>query len=276
MKFAFDVAPLGDLADPLTIVRLAEATEAAGWDGFSTWDTLGLAQGTVAADPFVALAGAAAATERIALLASVIVLPRRRPQLVAQAAATLDRLSGGRLILGVGAGGDQPDFEAFDEDWTSSVRVARMDEAVRIVDAFLRGETVSRPGPDYPVHGVGHRAAAGAAAAAADLDGRAPPRRHPPRRPLGRLDRREHRRRPAVARDAAVGAGRAGRAGARDPARGGARRPVRRRRVRHRGPRRVHAGRLRGRGATWWLESVTPLRGSVADILAIANAGPPR
>ena len=65
MRFALDVAPLGDLADPLTMVRLAEAAEAAGWDGFSTWDTLGLAQGTVAADPFVALAGAAAATERI-------------------------------------------------------------------------------------------------------------------------------------------------------------------------------------------------------------------
>ena len=104
MKYAFDVAPLADFADPLALVRLGEAAEAAGWDGFSTWDTLGPAMGTVAADPFVALAGVASATERIALLASVIVLPRRRPQLVAQAAATLDRLSGGRLVLGIGAG----------------------------------------------------------------------------------------------------------------------------------------------------------------------------
>ena len=102
MRYALDVAPFGDLADPLTLVRLAEAAEAAGWDGFSTWDTLGLAMDSVAADPFVALAGVAAATERLALLASVIVLPRRRPQLVAQAAATLDVLSGGRLVLGVG------------------------------------------------------------------------------------------------------------------------------------------------------------------------------
>ena len=46
------------------------------------------------------------ATERLRLIASVIVLPRRRPQLVAQAAATLDRLSDGRLVLGVGAGAD--------------------------------------------------------------------------------------------------------------------------------------------------------------------------
>ena len=155
MRYALDVAPFGDLSDPLTLVRLAEAAEAAGWDGFSTWDTLGLAMDSVAADPFVALAGVAAATERLALLASVIVLPRRRPQLVAQAAATLDRLSGGRLVLGVGAGGDRPDYEAFGEDWTSAVRVARMDEAVEIVDAFLRGESVTHAGPDFPIDGVG-------------------------------------------------------------------------------------------------------------------------
>jgi alkanesulfonate monooxygenase SsuD/methylene tetrahydromethanopterin reductase-like flavin-dependent oxidoreductase (luciferase family) len=55
VRFACDVAPLGDLADPLTMVRLAEASEAAGWDGFSTWDRLGLAMDTVAADPFVTL-----------------------------------------------------------------------------------------------------------------------------------------------------------------------------------------------------------------------------
>src|SRR5262245_54576634 len=154
MRYAFDVAPLGDFADPLALVRLREATEAAGWDGFSTWDTLGPALGTVAADPFVALAGVASATRRIALLASVIVLPRRRPQLVAQAAATLDRLSGGRLILGGRAGGDRSDFKGFRGDWTSAVRVARMDEAAGIVDAFLRGETVTHPGPDYPVDGL--------------------------------------------------------------------------------------------------------------------------
>ena len=145
MRYALDVAPFGDLSDPLTLVRLAEARRGRR---LGRLQHLGHARARawtrVAADPFVALAGVAAATERLALLASVIVLPRRRPQLVAQAAATLDRLSGGRLVLGVGAGGDRPDYEAFGEDWTSAVRVARMDEAVEIVDAFLRGETVTQ------------------------------------------------------------------------------------------------------------------------------------
>jgi alkanesulfonate monooxygenase SsuD/methylene tetrahydromethanopterin reductase-like flavin-dependent oxidoreductase (luciferase family) len=154
VRFALDVAPLGSLADPRALVRLGEVAEATGWDGFSTWDSLGPTVGTEAADPFLALAGVAMATERVALLASVIVLPRRRPQLVAQAAGTLDRLSGGRLVLGIGAGGDRLDFEAFDEPWDSAVRVARMDEAARLVDAFLRGETVTGEGPADPVHGV--------------------------------------------------------------------------------------------------------------------------
>jgi alkanesulfonate monooxygenase SsuD/methylene tetrahydromethanopterin reductase-like flavin-dependent oxidoreductase (luciferase family) len=144
MRFALDVAPLGELSDPLAIVALARAAEAAGWDGLSVWDSFGVSMGTSAADPFVALAGAAASTERIRLIASVIVLPRRRPQLVAQAAATLDRLSGGRLVLGIGAGGDLGDFTSFGEPSDTAGRVARMDEAAALVDSFLRGETVTQ------------------------------------------------------------------------------------------------------------------------------------
>ena len=52
MQYAIDIAPLGPLSDPATIVRLAVAAEAAGWDGLSTWDSLGASMGTAAADPF--------------------------------------------------------------------------------------------------------------------------------------------------------------------------------------------------------------------------------
>ena len=62
MRYAIDIAPLGDLADPAAIVRLAVAAERAGWDGLSTWDSLGTAMDAPAADPFVALAAVAAAT----------------------------------------------------------------------------------------------------------------------------------------------------------------------------------------------------------------------
>jgi alkanesulfonate monooxygenase SsuD/methylene tetrahydromethanopterin reductase-like flavin-dependent oxidoreductase (luciferase family) len=276
VRFAFDVAPLGDLADPLTLVELGVAAEAAGWDGFSTWDTLGPAMGTVAADPFVALAGVASATDRIALLASVIVLPRRRPQLVAQAAATLDRLSGGRLILGVGAGGDREDFTAFGEDWASAVRVARMDEAASIVDAFLRGETVTHGGPDYPIDGVtiGPRPARqprppiwmgairpGGIRRAARWDGWIAISVGEDGVSLG-MTPGALAERIGIALEARRGAGIEapfdvavfGQAGL-----GG------------------HApAEYEAAGATWWLESVSPVRGSVDDARAIVRAGPAR
>ena len=79
--------------------RLAVAAERAGWDGLSTWDSLGVSMGAAAADPWVTLAAVASVTERLRLITSVVALPRRRPQLVAQAAATLDRWSAGRLVL---------------------------------------------------------------------------------------------------------------------------------------------------------------------------------
>lgn len=277
MRFAFDVAPLADFADPLTLVRIAETAENAGWDGFSTWDTLGLAMDTVAADPFVALAGIAAATERLALVASVIVLPRRRPQLVAQAAATLDRLSGGRLVLGVGSGGDEPDFTAFHEDWDASVRVRKMDEAVRIVDALLRGETVTNEGPDYPVDGA--------------LMGPRPTQQ--PRPPIWMGAIRPGGIRRAARWDGwiAISVGGDGASLGMPPDALGERLAIVREARREAGldgaPFDVAVFGQAGlggftpadyeaAGATWWLESVTPQRGSAEDIRAIAAAGPPR
>jgi alkanesulfonate monooxygenase SsuD/methylene tetrahydromethanopterin reductase-like flavin-dependent oxidoreductase (luciferase family) len=154
VRYAIDLAPLGELSDPRTIVRLARATEAAGWDGLSIWDSTGVSMATAAVDPFVGLAAAASATERIRLIASVIALPRRRPHLVAQAAASVDLLSEGRLVLGVGDGGDPADFEAFGESFDRAGRLASLDEGLGLVEAYLRGETVSHDGPAYRVAGV--------------------------------------------------------------------------------------------------------------------------
>jgi alkanesulfonate monooxygenase SsuD/methylene tetrahydromethanopterin reductase-like flavin-dependent oxidoreductase (luciferase family) len=153
-RFAIDIAPLGTLSDPLAILRLARAAEDSGWDGLSIWDSLGLSMGTSAADPFVALAAVAASTERLRLITSIISVARRRPQLVVQAAGTLDLLSAGRLVLGVGAGEDRPDFEAFGEPHERSTRISRMDEALAIIDAGLRGHTLDYEGVHFRARGV--------------------------------------------------------------------------------------------------------------------------
>src|SRR3954447_5319410 len=159
VKFGIDVAPIGDLADPRAIVQLATAAEAAGWDGLSIWDGLSAWDNVrnasaPLADPFVALAAVATATERLRLILSALVLPRRRPHLVAQACGTLDRLSEGRLVVGAVIGAERSEFEAFGEDPDLVARAAVLDESLDLVDRYLRGETVEHDGPALVARGV--------------------------------------------------------------------------------------------------------------------------
>jgi alkanesulfonate monooxygenase SsuD/methylene tetrahydromethanopterin reductase-like flavin-dependent oxidoreductase (luciferase family) len=101
--------PLFDeLADPGVAARLSAEVEEAGWDGVFVWDRLRWQEPVVdVADPWITLAAIATATERIRLGPMVTPLARRRPAKVARETATLDRLSGGRLRLGVGLGSDR-------------------------------------------------------------------------------------------------------------------------------------------------------------------------
>jgi probable F420-dependent oxidoreductase len=277
MRYAIDVAPLGELADPRAIVQLAVAAEVAGWDGLSMWDILGTAMDVEAADPFVVLAAVAAATERLRLITSVIVVPRRRPQLVAQAAGTLDRLSGGRLALGIGAGADPGDFVAFGEPFDQA-RIGRLDEAAEIIDQLLRGETVSHEGAAFTMTGasVGPRPVqrprppiwvggmkAGALRRAARWDGwiaiavsedGSSMELQPDA--FGEMVERLRRERAALGR---------------------ADEPMEVALFAFSEPADVDlVARYEAAGATWWLESLSPLRGSLEELLGRVEAGPPR
>ena len=132
------------------IATIAAAAEAAGFDAvFVTehpfpgdeWLASG---GHHALDPFVALSFAAAATSRIRLQTNLVVPAYRNPFLVAKAAASLDHLSGGRLILGIGSGYLRPEFEAlgvaFDE------RNELTDEAITAMRAAWTGRSVTGSG----------------------------------------------------------------------------------------------------------------------------------
>src|SRR4029079_18616814 len=94
--------------DPGAVVALAEEAEAAGWDGFFLWDHLlwTAPQPEPVADTWTLLSAIAARTTRMTLGPLITPLPRRRPWTVARQALTVDHLSGGRLVLGVGIGGD--------------------------------------------------------------------------------------------------------------------------------------------------------------------------
>ena len=108
--------PLFDeLADPAVVARLSAEAEEAGWHGVFVWDNLRFQEPVVdVADPWITLAAMATATERIRLGPMVTPLARRRPVKVARETATLDRLSGGRLTLGVGLGSDRLRERVFD------------------------------------------------------------------------------------------------------------------------------------------------------------------
>ena len=96
------VAPFEELADARALAGLAARAEAAGWDGFFLWDHIVWPWHATVADPWVALAVMAMSTERLRLGPMVTPIPRRHPWKLARETVTLDRLSAGRLLLGVG------------------------------------------------------------------------------------------------------------------------------------------------------------------------------
>lgn len=146
-----------DLADPKVVARLAAEAEAAGWDGCFVWDQL-CWRGPVrpVADPWISLAAMATATERLRLGPMVSPLPRRRPAKVARETATLDRLSGGRLILGVGIGSDRfgAELSKTGEQLDDRRRGQMLDESLAILAAAWSGEPVHHRGVHYTVDDI--------------------------------------------------------------------------------------------------------------------------
>jgi alkanesulfonate monooxygenase SsuD/methylene tetrahydromethanopterin reductase-like flavin-dependent oxidoreductase (luciferase family) len=138
-------------------VRLAADAEAAGWHGFFVWDQLRWeAPVRQVADSWITLAAIATATERLRLGPMVTPLPRRRPVKVARETATLDRLSGGRLTLGVGIGEDRfaREFSKSGEQLDDRARGQMLDEALEILTAAWSGEPVHHHGDHYTVDDI--------------------------------------------------------------------------------------------------------------------------
>jgi alkanesulfonate monooxygenase SsuD/methylene tetrahydromethanopterin reductase-like flavin-dependent oxidoreductase (luciferase family) len=150
--------PLFDpLADPAVVARLSAEAEEAGWDGVFVWDNLRYREPVVdVADPWITLAAMATATERIRLGPMVTPLARRRPVKVARETATLDRLSGGRLTLGVGLGSDQfaSEYSITGEELDDRRRAGVLDESLEILAAAWSGEPVNHRGEHYTVDGM--------------------------------------------------------------------------------------------------------------------------
>ncbi len=146
-----------DLADPVVAARLAGEAEEAGWHGVFVWDHVcwGAPVRQVAA-AWITLAAIAAATDRVRFGVMVTPLARRRPVKVARETATLDRLSGGRLTLGVGLGSDRfgGELSKTGEQVDDRRRGQMLDESLDILTAAWSGQPVHHHGPHYTVDGI--------------------------------------------------------------------------------------------------------------------------
>ena len=152
MKRGIFLAPFAELADPRRVADLAATAERAGWDGFFLWDHMLASPGMAVAEAWTTLAAMAMTTTSIRLGPMVTPLPRRRPWVLARQIATLDQLSAGRLVVGIGIGDDGwREFSAFGDETSPRARGEMLDESLAIVQQLLTGNAVVHHGSRYDV-----------------------------------------------------------------------------------------------------------------------------
>jgi alkanesulfonate monooxygenase SsuD/methylene tetrahydromethanopterin reductase-like flavin-dependent oxidoreductase (luciferase family) len=148
-RYGIFIAPFEELSEPRVAAELAARTEERGWDGFFVWDHVAYAPPVRAlADPWVTLAAVAMTTQRVTIGPLVTPLPRRRPHQLARETTSLDRLAGGRLVLGVGSGSARTgefDPERFGEEGDARERGRLLDENLERLVSYWDGEFEPRP-----------------------------------------------------------------------------------------------------------------------------------
>jgi probable F420-dependent oxidoreductase len=147
-----------DLLDAGAISDVAAAAEAAGFDGIAltehpapsaSWLESG---GHQSLDPFVALAAAAGVTTTLRLITNLSVVPYRNPLLLAKSAATLNRVSEGRFIMGAGAGYLKSEYFALGVDFKE--RNALFEEALQVMQLHWSGEPFDFEGRHFSARNI--------------------------------------------------------------------------------------------------------------------------
>jgi alkanesulfonate monooxygenase SsuD/methylene tetrahydromethanopterin reductase-like flavin-dependent oxidoreductase (luciferase family) len=135
------------------MAELAHEAEESGWDGFFIWDHIGAAWPPPVADPWILMAAMAMTTNRIKIGPIVTPVPRRRPSKLARETVTLDHLSNGRLVFGVGIGSDSgQEYSCFGEATDDKLHAEMLDEGLEVLTGLWSGETFSYDGKHYQVN----------------------------------------------------------------------------------------------------------------------------
>jgi alkanesulfonate monooxygenase SsuD/methylene tetrahydromethanopterin reductase-like flavin-dependent oxidoreductase (luciferase family) len=159
MRFSVNIPNFGDFADARTVARVAVAAEQSGWDALFIWDHVvhdkRQRRGQPFGDPWMLLTAAALATSRLRLGTLVTPVARRRPEQLARQVATLDALSGGRVIFSAGLGGPiEDEFGSFGATTNPVVLAERLDEGLELLRRYWSGEPVNHRGLHFRVHDV--------------------------------------------------------------------------------------------------------------------------
>ena len=147
MRYGLEISAAGACGDARTLADLAHLAEEVGWDGVFLEDYIIHYDPLYAwtYDPWVALAAMALRTERIRLGTMVTPIARRRPWKLARELVTLDHLSGGRMILGVGLGdGAEQSFTHFGEVTDPKRRAGLLDESLTILAGLAMRAAIGR------------------------------------------------------------------------------------------------------------------------------------
>ena len=135
LRFGLSLMNFDDFAEARRVADLARVAEHAGWEALLLWDHLGFVWGTPSGDPWTLVTAAALVTDRLLVGTDVSVIARERPMPFARQLTTIDRLSGGRLVLGVGIGGAPDEYRKAGEPVDPRERAALTDEMLDVVRA---------------------------------------------------------------------------------------------------------------------------------------------
>lgn len=134
------------------LIELANRAEEAGWEGFFLWDHIGGGGDSPTLDPWLCLGAIAALTKSMQLGTMITPLARRRPQKVAREIVTLDQISHGRAVLGVGLGDMvNKDFKAFGDETGPRTRAKMLDESLEIIAGLQSGKPFQYAGKYYQI-----------------------------------------------------------------------------------------------------------------------------
>jgi alkanesulfonate monooxygenase SsuD/methylene tetrahydromethanopterin reductase-like flavin-dependent oxidoreductase (luciferase family) len=156
MKFGLDIPITGEYADINKLIDLALDAEKAGWDGFFLWDTLwdSTSPNKDTADPIVALSALALKTKKLRLGLMLTPIVRRRPWKFAKEMVSIDHLSKGRLIVGLGLGFNNNELSNFNEETDPKIRGEKLDEAIEILIGLWKGDEFNFKGKYYRITNV--------------------------------------------------------------------------------------------------------------------------